>query len=396
MEKGVTINFLAEAQNLFDYSQHLRRDFHVHPELGFKEVRTASVVARELNDLGLDVATGIADTGVVATIDSRKPGKVCMLRFDMDALPILEETDTVYASRNPGVMHACGHDGHVAIGLTAARIIAKHRDQFEGSIKLVFQPAEEGLGGAEKMIREGVLYHPRPDYALGIHVWNEKPLGWLGISSGPVMAASEIFRFVVRGKGGHGALPSSTIDPILVSAEIISALQSLVSRNVHPLKTAVVSVTAVHGGQTFNVIPQEVELKGTIRTFDADVREMILVRFNQVVEGIASSMGCKVEIELHSLTPALVNDEWVTKVVLAKAKELWPEEPIEARYATMGSEDMAFFLREIPGCFIFIGSTNKQLGLDAAHHHPKFDFDENVLPRAAGLIASAAFELLSN
>ncbi len=390
------INLLAEAENLFDYSQQLRRDFHMHPELGFKEVRTARVVARELGDLGLDVATGIADTGVVATIDSRKPGKVCMLRFDMDALPILEETDTVYVSRSPGVMHACGHDAHVAIGLTAAKLIIKYRHQFEGSIKLVFQPAEEGLGGAEKMIREGVLEHPRPDYVLGIHVWNEAPLGWLGISSGPVMAASEIFRVVVRGRGGHGALPSSTIDPILASAEIISALQSLVSRNVHPLKTAVVSVTAVNGGQAFNVIPQEVELKGTIRTFDAAVREMILTRFGQVVEGIAISMGCKAEIELHSLTPALVNDEWVTKVVFAKAKELWPEEPIEARYATMGSEDMAFYLREIPGCFIFIGSANKKLGLDAAHHHPKFDIDENVLPRAAGLITSSAFELLTN
>jgi amidohydrolase len=391
----MTINFLAEAASLFDYTQRTRRDFHMHPELGFQEVRTASIVARELQQLGLEVTTGIAETGVVAIIDSGKPGKICMLRFDMDALPILEETGVHYASQNTGVMHACGHDGHVAIGLTVAKLIANHRNQFEGMIKLVFQPAEEGLGGAERMIQEGVLEHPRPDYALGIHVWNEAALGWLGISPGPVMAASEIFRVVVQGRGGHGAIPSSTIDPILASAEIVTALQSIVSRNVHPQKTAVISVTAVHGGQAFNVIPQAVELKGTIRTFEPEVRDLVLEKFSLIVQGVANSFGCKVEIELKSLTPALVNNAPITDIVLSSAKEIWPEASIDSRYVTMGSEDMAFFIREIPGCFIFIGSANKPLGLDAAHHHPKFDFDEKVLPRAAGLIASAAFKLLS-
>ena len=272
-----------------------------------------------------------------------------------------------------------------------------HRgDQFSGKIKLVFQPAEEGLGGAEKMISEGVLDYLKADYALGIHVWNEYPLGWLGISAGPVMAASEIFKIIVRGRGGHGALPSATVDPIIASAEIITALQSIVARNVPPLKTAVISVTAVHGGQAFNVIPQEVELKGTIRTFEADIRELVLTRFTHVIEGIANAMGCEVKIELQSLTPALVNDECVTQVALATAKGYWPGSSIETHYATMGSEDMAFFLQKIPGCFIFIGSANHSLGLDAAHHHPKFDIDENVIPKAVALISATAMELLSN
>lgn len=389
------LNILQEAEKLFEYSKQLRRDFHMHPELGFKEFRTAKIIEGELNRLSLDVKTGVADTGVVALIQGKDTGKVCMVRFDMDALPILEETGAEYASQNPGVMHACGHDAHVAIGLTVAKLIAAHRDRFNGTIKLVFQPAEEGLGGAEKMISESVLKDPIPDFALGVHVWNEAPLGWLNISPGAVMAASEIFRVVVRGKGGHGALPSSTIDPILAASEIISGLQSIVSRNVHPLKTAVISVTAVHGGQAFNVIPQEVELKGTIRTFEPEVRDLIIKRFSQIVDGLAKSYGCETVIELQSLTPALVNNPWVTSIVQGVARELWSEVPIDTNFTTMGSEDMAFFLEKIPGCFIFIGSANKELGFDAAHHHPKFDIDERVLPMAAGMIASSAIKLLS-
>ena len=391
----MAINLLSEAETLFEYSRLIRRDIHMHPELGFKEVRTAAVVARDLNELGLKVSTGIANTGITAIIDSGKPGKVCMLRFDMDALPIQEDTGAEYASILPGIMHACGHDAHVAIGLTAAKLLSLHRTDFTGSVKLVFQPAEEGLGGAETMVKEGVLTNPRPDYALGIHVWNDQPLGWIGISSGPVMAASEIFRVIIRGKGGHGALPSSTIDPIFAAAQIISSLQSIVSRNVHPQKTAVVSVTAIHGGQAFNVIPQEVEIKGTIRTFEPSVRDTVLGNFIKVTEGVANSLGCTVEIDLQPLTPALNNNEYVTGIIQQTAKKLLPEADLDMHFATMGSEDMAFYLDEIPGCFIFIGSANPQRGFTATHHHPKFDIDEEVLPMATGLIVSAAIDLLA-
>jgi amidohydrolase len=391
----MTINYHVEAKKLFSYSQEKRRDFHMHPELGFREVRTASIVAKELSQLGLKVEIGIADTGVTTVIDSGKPGKTCMLRFDMDALPIQEDTGAEYASQNAGVMHACGHDAHIAIGLTTAKLLAKSRDNFCGAVKLVFQPAEEGLGGAERMIHEGVLNNPRPDFALGIHVWNEQPLGWLGLAAGPVMAAGEIFRVIIRGRGGHGALPSNAVDPVLATAQVISMLQSIVSRNVHPQKTAVVSVTAVHGGKAFNVIPQEVEIQGTIRTFEPAVREMVLHNFYRIVEGTANSLGCTVEIDLQPLTPALVNNEQVTDIVQQTAKKLYPDAPVDTHFATMGSEDMAYFLKEIPGCFIFIGSANQQRGFAALHHHPKFDIDESVLPLATGLIASAAVELLA-
>ncbi|MCK5430678.1 MAG: amidohydrolase, partial [Anaerolineales bacterium] len=277
------INFLADALNLFDYTRTLRRDFHQHPELGFKEFRTAGIVARELNDLGLEVTTGIAETGVVALLEGLRPGPVVLLRFDMDALPIVEETGAEYASLTPGVMHACGHDGHTAVGLTVARLLTAYSQEFAGTVKFVFQPAEEGLGGAEIMVAEGVLDNPKPDITLALHLWNEEQVGWLGIAPGPLMAAGEIFRVRVTGKGGHGALPNQTIDPVITTAQIISALQSIPSRNVSPLQSATISVGSIHGGEVFNVIPSEVEFHGTIRTFESSVRQVVLERFQQVV-----------------------------------------------------------------------------------------------------------------
>lgn len=213
--------------------------------------------------------TGLADTGVVALLEGARPGPVLLVRFDMDALSILEETGAPYASQNPGVMHACGHDGHTAIGLTVARMLHAHRDELAGAVKFVFQPAEEGLGGAERMIAEGALEDPKPELTLALHVWNEKPLGWFGVAAGPAMAGAEIFKIKVRGKGGHGAVPHLAVDPVLASAQIVAALQSIVARNVAPLQAAVVSVCTIHGGEAFNVIPQAVELAGTIRTFRA-------------------------------------------------------------------------------------------------------------------------------
>jgi amidohydrolase len=266
------VNIVDEANELFDYTQDLRRDFHRHPELGFKEIRTANIVNKELSNMGLEVKTGVGQTGVVALIEGKNPGPVVLIRFDMDALPIKEETNADYASTNPGVMHACGHDGHVAIGLTVARLLNKHRSEFSGTVKLVFQPAEEGLGGAEWMIRDGVLQSPQPDFALALHVWNEKPVGWIGIVPGPVMAAADTFSIKILGKGGHGAVPNLCNDPILAAAQVVNLLQGIVSRNVSPLKSAVVTVASIHGGEAFNVIPPDVELKGTLRTFEPLMR----------------------------------------------------------------------------------------------------------------------------
>lgn len=389
-------DFLNEAIDLFDFTRTLRRDFHCHPELGFQEVRTAGVVARELNALGLEVKTGIAETGVVALLEGARPGPVVMLRFDMDALPILEETGVEYASQVPGVMHACGHDAHTAIGLTVARMLYGRRDQLAGTIKFVFQPAEEGLGGAERMVKEGVLEDPVPDIALGLHVWNESPLGWLGIGSGPVMAAGEIFQIKIIGKGGHGALPQLAVDPVAAAAQMITALQNIVSRNVPPLDTAVVSACSIHGGDAFNVIPPYVEIKGTIRTFKPEVREMVMRRFYEIVDNVSAAMGCTVEREVHVLTPAVVNDSGVTEIVRTAASKVLPAFMVESECKTMGSEDMAYFLQEVPGCFFFLGSANPEKGMNAPHHHPKFNIDEDVLPRAAALMAAAAVECLGS
>ena len=387
-------DFLTEANDLFEYTQALRRDFHRHPELGFKEVRTAGIVARELNALGLEITTGVAETGVVALLEGKRPGPVALLRFDMDALPIGEQTGAEYASLNPGVMHACGHDGHTAIGLTVARLLNTHRNELAGTVKLVFQPAEEGLGGATRMIEAGVLQNPQPDFSLGLHLWNEKRLGWLGVTSGPTMAAAEIFRLRVVGKGGHGAVPNLAVDPVVTAAQIVIALQSIVARNVSPLQSAVVSVTTIHGGDAFNVIPSQVELTGTIRTFDPVVRQRILERFHQVVVSQAEAFNCQIEVDIQSITPAVINNPKVAARVQSVAGDLLPESELDTHYSTMGSEDMSFFMQEIPGCFFFIGSANPEKGLDSAHHHPRFDFDERALPRAAALMATAATRLL--
>ena len=387
----------SEALNLFEYTQSMRRDFHAHPELGFQEVRTSGIVARELTSLGLEVHSGVGGTGVVALLEGANPGPVILVRADMDALPIREETGAPYASQNPGVMHACGHDGHTAILLTVAKLLNAHRNELAGTVKFMFQPAEEGMGGAEKMILDGVLANPKVDLALALHVWNEKPVGWIGIAGGPAMAGAEIFKIKVHGKGGHGAVPHLAVDPILASAQIVSALQGIVARNVAPLQTAVVSVCTIHGGEIFNVIPVTVEMSGTIRTFEPAVRVLVLERFEKTVLSVAEGMGCEAEITLQVLTPATVNHFETAVRVQATAHRLYPEADIDSSsYLTMGSEDFAFILEKVPGCFFFIGSANPEKGLAAGHHHPGFDFDETALPCGAALMAAAITDLLNN
>jgi amidohydrolase len=387
-------DFLAEAQELSETTRYLRRDFHRHPELAFQEVRTAGVVVRELNALGLEVHSGIAKTGVVALLEGARPGPVLLLRFDMDALPIVEETGAEYASQNPGVMHACGHDGHTAIGLSVARLLNKHRQELSGTVKLVFQPAEEGFGGAETMIAEGVLDNPKPELTLALHLWNHAPVGWLGIASGPTMAAAEVLRIKITGKGGHGAMPHEAVDPVLASAHVLTALQSVVSRNVPPLQSAVISVSMLRAGEAFNVIPPQVEMQGTIRTFDPAVRELVVQRVHQVVEQTASALGCQAEVEVKSLTPAVINDPSIAERVAKVAADLLPGSQIDRHCQAMGSEDMAFMMREVPGCYFFVGSANDAKGLNASHHHPKFDIDEDVLPQAVALMTAAAYDYL--
>lgn len=393
-------DFLKQAEELFPYTQSLRRDFHRHPELGYREVRTSGIVAKELEALGLEVTKGVGKTGVVGYLEGTKPGPTILLRFDMDALPITEDTGAEYTSENPGVMHACGHDGHTAIGLTVAKILNGHKNDLAGSIKFCFQPSEEGLndeemGGNLMMIRDGVLEGPKVEKTLSLHLWNDKPLGWINVAKGPVMAGAELFVINITGKGGHGAAPDTTIDPVVASAHIITALQTITSRNVPPLQSCVISVTAIHSGTTFNVIPQTAQLTGTIRTFDLDVRKMVLERFEQVVMGIAETMGCKAEIEIKRVTPAVINNEAVANSVFNTAQSIFSDSQIEAEnFLTMGAEDMGYMQEKVDGCYFFIGSANDEKNLNYNHHHPKFDFDEQALIKGTALMAAAAADLL--
>lgn len=389
-------DFFTEAQELFEYTRFLRRDFHRHPELAFQEVRTAGVVTRELNALGIEVHSGIAKTGVVGLLEGKRPGPVILLRFDIDALPIVEETGAEYASQTPGVMHACGHDGHTAVGLTVARLLNEHREELAGTVKLIFQPAEEGFGGAELMIQEGVLENPSPELTLALHLWNHAPLGWIGITDGPTMAAADVLRIWVTGKGGHGAMPHQAVDPVVAAAHVVTALQSVVSRNVSPLQTAVVTVTMLRAGEAFNVIPPQVEMQGTLRTFDPVVRELVVRRVQQITEQTAAALGCVAKVEVEALTPAVINEPGIAERVAQVAASLFPGAEIDRHFLTMGSEDMSFMMQKVPGCYFFMGSANDDKGLNYSHHHPKFDIDEDALPRSAALMAAAAFDFLKS
>jgi amidohydrolase len=393
-------NFLKQAQDLFPYTQAMRRDFHIHPELGFNEIRTGGIVAKELESLGLEVTKGVGKTGVVGFLEGAKPGPTILLRFDMDALPITEDTGAEYSSTNAGVMHACGHDGHTAIGLTVAKILNEYKDNLAGNIKFCFQPSEEGtngeeIGGALMMMRDGVLENPKVEKTLSLHLWNEKPLGWFHVGTGPVFAGAELFIVKLTGKGGHGALPETTVDPVVCAAQIVTALQTIVSRNIPALKPAVISVTSIHAGTAFNVIPQTAELNGTIRTFEPEIRKTVLERFEQIIRHTAQAMNCEAEITIKQVTAPVINEAEISASVLQTAQQLFPANQIESDpYLTMGAEDMGYMQEKADGCYFCIGSANAEKNLNYNHHHPKFDFDEGALINGVALMASAAADLL--
>ncbi len=388
-------NILDSAQDLKDWTISIRRDLHAHPELGFQEVRTAGVVARELRSLGYEVREKIGKTGVTGTISGDSGGPAVMLRFDMDALPIQEETGAAYASQNPGVMHACGHDGHMSVGLTVARLLKQYRAALKGTVMLVFQPAEEGLGGASAMLADGVLEPTKPQAALGLHLWNEHPVGWAAVTAGPFMAGAEFFRIRITGKGGHGAMPDETIDPLLSGAQVVTALQSVVSRNISPFEFAVVSVTKFQAGTSFNIIPGEAELLGTIRTFNPEVQAKVERRMSEIVESVSKGLGCLGEIEFFENTPAVVNDDLAARVVRQAVEKITPDVKIDPAYRTSVSEDMALFLQAVSGCYFFLGSGKPNAGQRFGHHHPKFDIEESVLPLGAAIMTQAAIDLLA-
>lgn len=390
-----TIDFTSEALAMKDQLIAWRRDFHRYPELAFQEVRTSGVVAEHLRDLGLEVQSGIGKTGVVGVLDGAAPGPVIMLRFDMDALPILEANTTDYVSQNPGVMHACGHDAHTAIGMGVARLLTQHRDRLRGTIKFVFQPAEEGGNGALAMIADGVLEGPRPEISMGLHVWNEAPVGRAEVGAGPIMAAAGIFKIVVQGKGGHGAQPDKTVDAVVAGSMLVNALQTIVARNVEPRQTAVVSVGSFHAGNAFNVIADSAELTGTFRSFDDQVQELLVRRIREVAESTAQAMGATARVEITPLAPTTVNDERTASFIREDAVSVLGAQNVQPEQFTMGAEDMSEFLKRVPGCFFFIGSRNEAKGFAAPHHNPRFDIDEDALPWGVAILARSAARYLA-
>ncbi|MFN8373909.1 MAG: amidohydrolase [Anaerolineae bacterium] len=384
----MTINFKAEAEALRDELITLRRDFHNHPELAFNEVRTSGIVAQRLTDLGLEVQGGVGKTGVVAILEGDKSGPTVLVRADMDALPILEDTGLEFASGAAGTMHACGHDGHTAIALGVAKLFSKYRHNLTGRIKFVFQPAEEIAAGAKAMVDDGALQNPRPDVSLGLHLWNTLPLGQVAAADGPVMAGSSDFKIRITGRGGHGAIPMLAIDPVVCAAQLIIALQTIVSRNVDPQESAVVSTTMVHAGDATNIIPQTAELAGTFRTFKRTVRDLVEKRIHEISEAVCQSMGCAVEVVTTHYTDPVVNDGNVAQQIRHAMHEVIDGQNILA-LRTMGAEDMAYFMTDIPGTYFFVGAHVEGRDYNWGHHHPRFDFNEDALPLSVALLSAA-------
>lgn len=385
----MAIRFHEDVLALKDEMIARRRDLHRHPELAFEEVRTAGIVAAELQGLGLEVQTGVGKTGVVGVLEGGHDGPTVLVRADMDALPIQEENETDYISTVPGKMHACGHDGHVSMGLAVAKVLSAQRDRLHGRVKFVFQPAEEIGGGALAMIADGVLENPRPDVTIGLHLWNNLPVGKVGVTPGPCMSAADDWHCVISGYGGHGAAPHQTRDPIAAAAQIITALQTIVSRNVDPLDTAVVSVGMIRGGDAFNVIPPTVEMKGTLRTYRKATQETVRARLRSICEGVAATMGCQAEVTISPMTLAVDNDPAVAERIAALAAEMVGAENVLRDVRTMGSEDMSYLMDAVPGCYFFVGSANEQRGLNYPHHNPRFDVDEEALVIGATILANA-------
>ncbi len=374
----------------------IRRDLHRHPELAFEEVRTAGIVADRLRALGLDPRTGIAKTGVCALIEGGAgDGPTVLLRADMDALPVEEANEVEYRSQIPGKMHACGHDGHTAALLGVAEVLCARRARLRGRIKLVFQPAEETPGGAKPMIDEGVLEEPHVDLAFGLHLWAPQPTGTVGVGSGPVMASSDGFDIEVRGRGGHAAMPAECIDPVVVAAHLVTALQSVVSRNVSATDAAVLSVTQVHAGETFNVIPDTARLGGTVRTFDRAVQERVQRRMTEMVPQVAAAFEAEATLTYRRGYPVTVSDPAMAELVRSAAGEVVGSEHVLPVRPILGAEDFAYFLERVPGCFFMVGIKNEAKGTGAAHHNPRFDLDEDALGVAVETMVKVAERALA-
>jgi hippurate hydrolase len=368
----------------------LRRDIHREPELGFDTERTAEKVLAALEGLPLDIQTGVAENGVVATLKGGGDGPTVGLRADMDALPILEETGLPFASQSEGKMHACGHDGHTSMLVGAAHALSGMRERLNGTVKFFFQPAEEGEGGGKVMVEEGTADDVGSIFAL--HLWPGLPFGKAATKAGPIMAAADAFEITVRGTGGHGAMPHLSADAIAMAAQIVTALQTVVSREVDPVEPAVLTVGEIGAGTAYNIIPETARFGGTVRTLNEDLRRRIPERIEQLARGVAGGMRGDIDFDYEFSYPVTVNDEDAARRALAVAGELFGEEnTIQLSNPSMGAEDFAYFLEKIPGAFIWLGVGEDVSGL----HTPTFAFDEEILPLGSALLTTLALESLS-
>jgi len=374
-----------------------RRDFHMHPELGFEEVRTAGIVADHLRGLGLEVCTGVGKTGVVALIEPdcvSENAPTVMLRFDMDALPICEANNVSYRSSVDGIMHACGHDGHTAIGMGVAQVLTSCRNDLAGRVKLVFQPAEEGLGGALAMIADGALEGPRPAAAFGLHLWSRIPLDEIIVQEGPLMAGADKIQLVVNGVGGHGAMPHETVDAVVVASEIVLAWQTVVSRAVNPTTPAVVTVGSFQAGSAANVIAGRAELEGSIRSFSIETRDLLVQRLQQIAEGICAAHRARCEFTFIPGVLPTINSAAGAALMRDVAATLVGANRVDSMTPAMVGEDMSEFLMRAPGCYVLVGANDPDGPLNSPHHSPTFDFDERMLSTGVALLATTAAEYL--
>lgn len=382
-----------KAQEISQYTIKTRRRLHQIPELAFQEFETAKFVIEQLKQMGFEVKEGVGGTGVVALFDSGRPGKTLMLRFDMDGLPVQEDTAHTFTSLCDGRMHACGHDGHMAVGLSLARLLRENPDEINGKVLFVFQPAEEIGQGAKAMIADGLFDFVPVDYALAVHLWAEKPFGWVAIPDGPVMGGSSDLMIDVTGKGGHAAKPDLTIDPLYIASQIIVALQSVVSRSISPSQSAVVSITQMEASDRRNIIANKARMAGTIRWFDNQTRELIKERIESIAKGIAASFGAEAEVLITESTMPVNNQTYISNICRQKLEDMRvdvEELVVDSHYRTNLSEDFAYIIDRIPGAMLLIGAGQKVDGKIHPHHHPKFDIDE----KAMTLAIAALFETI--
>lgn len=387
-------SLFARLEALYPDLVEFRRDLHMNPELSFHEVRTPEKIAEYQRGLGLEVRTGVGGRGVVATLHGGKPGRTVALRADFDALPIQDEKDVPYRSTVPGVMHACGHDIHTAGLLGVATVLSEVRDKLAGNVVFIHQFAEEVTpGGAKPMIEDGCL--DGVDVIYGAHVHSPVEHGKVGTIAGPAMAAADAFEVTVRGKGGHGASPHQTVDPIVVASHLILALQQIVSRQVNPLKSAVVTVGSLHAGNAFNVIPESVTISGTVRTFDPEVKATVTTALERMVEHVCATFGAEGTLDYTHGYPAVVNHQEQTDRVTRLARELLGEDNVLDQEPSMGGEDFAYYLEKVPGTFFFTGGRNESIDATFPHHHPRFDADERSMLVTGKLFIAAVLEELS-